>query len=315
MIPNVSIITPTYNRSHLLPRIWNSLSTQTEQNFQWIVVDDGSTDNTREVIDGFNDVRINYIYQNNTGVNGARNRGAKEIAAEFVIFLDSDDEFFDIRTLEDMLCEIKATHPEIARVSFTCVDEHGQKVSYLEADRMEADYIDHVCEQKFWGEFFSITRCDALSISSYPPYNGFEVLRHWRIAKQRPTLLINRPARIYHHQGDNLTSARSSLLRAASMAKASAEFIEDHRIAWLKHCPSQLGKYSFYQAMYIALSDKRLWLLLPSMWHAWRYGSWSIRRKAMLLLPVCIFPLSLRQKLFLWRYDRRVHSKKKVSGS
>jgi glycosyltransferase involved in cell wall biosynthesis len=302
MMPNVSIITPTYNRAHLLPRAWNSLRSQTEQNFQWIIVDDGSSDNTRKVVDDFNDQRIKYVYQSNTGMHGARNRGEREIKAEFVIYLDSDDEFFDAGSLEDMLHEIKATRPEIAWVSFTCVDEYGQKVPYLEVDRMEAGYIDHVCEQKFQGEFFSILRSDSLSISSWPSYNGFSCLRHWRIAKQRPTLLINRPTRIYHQQGDNLSTASSALPRATSLAKAAAELIDEHKLAWLSHCPCQLGKYSFYLAMYLALSGS-MHLVLPSLFQALRYGKWNIRRKALFLFIACMLPLKLRQKLFLQKYN------------
>jgi hypothetical protein len=208
-----------------------------------------------------------------------------------------------------MLREIRAARPEIAWVSFTCVDEHGQKVPHLETDRMEADYIDHVCEQKFWGEFLYIQRSEVLTISSYPPYNGTESLRHWRIARQRPTLLINRPTRIYHQQGDNLSTALSALSRAESMAKSLIELIEEHKLTWLNHCPSQLGKYSFYLAMYLALSGSSF-LVLPNLFPALRYGKWDIRRKTIFLFLICLFPLKLRQKLFLWRDDWRNRLKK-----
>jgi len=305
MIPNVSIITPTYNRAHTLPRVWNSLRNQTEQNFQWIVVDDGSTDNTKEVISGFNDLRIVYVYQENMGCNGARNRGEREIKAKFVVYLDSDDEFFDAGSLTDMLHEIRATRPEIAWVSFTCVDEFGQKVPHLEVERMEADYIDHVCEQKFWGEFFDIYRRDALSISGWPPYRGSLALRHWRIAKKRSTLIINRPARIYYrHGGDNLSTASSTLSRAASMAEATTELIEEHKSAWLSHCPCQLGKYNFCMAMYLVLSGSS-YLALLGMRYALRYGGWDIRRKTIVLFFASLFPLRMRQKLFLWHQNWR----------
>jgi len=301
MIPNVSIITPAYNRAHTLPRVWNSLCSQTEQNFQWIVVDDGSTDNTKEVISGFNDPRIVYVYQDNAGCNGARNRGDQEIKAEFVVYLDSDDEFFNTGSLTDMLHAIRATRPEIAWVSFTCVDEHGQKVSHLEVDQMEANYLDHVCRQKFWGELFNIYRSDVRAISSWPSYRGFQSLRHLRIARQRPTLMINRPARIYYRQhGDNLSSASATLSRAASMVEATTECIEEHKSAWLNHCPSQFGKYSFHKSVYLALSGP-IYLALPSLFHALRYGKWDIRRKVVFLFLAGIVPLSLRKKLFLWR--------------
>ena len=71
MAPTVSIVTPTYNRAHLLPRAWASIARQTETRLEWIVVDDGSTDNTRQVVLAFNDPRIHYIYQHNQGENEA----------------------------------------------------------------------------------------------------------------------------------------------------------------------------------------------------------------------------------------------------
>jgi hypothetical protein len=116
--------------------------------------------------------------------------------------------------------------------------------------------------------------------------------------------MINRPARIYHHQGDNLTSASSALSRATSMAKATSQLIEEHKQAWLNHCPCQLGKYNFYLGMYLALSGS-MRLVLPSLFQAFRYGKWIIRRKTLLLFLACMLPLKLRQKLFLWQHGWR----------
>ena len=216
----VSVITPTYNRAHLLPRVWASLLKQTEQRFQWIIIDDGSTDSSREVIQGFNDPRVIYIWQENQGVNSARNRGEEEVQADFVIFLDSDDELLNETTLDEMLTEIQVTRPEIACVSFTVKDSKGDGAFFYipeERERFEANYLDHVCEQ-ISGEFFPIYRRDALSISRWPPLNGMEVLRVWRIALKRPVLIVNRPARIYHSKGcDSLTNIDSVINRAGDM--------------------------------------------------------------------------------------------------
>ena len=63
MNPFVSVITPTYNRAHLLPHVSASLLKQTEERFHWIIVDDGSTDSTREVVQEFNDPHITYVRQ------------------------------------------------------------------------------------------------------------------------------------------------------------------------------------------------------------------------------------------------------------
>ncbi|MBO9480321.1 glycosyltransferase family 2 protein [Salinisphaera sp. G21_0] len=302
MKPAVSIITPTYNRGHLLPRVWQSLRQQTESHFQWIIVDDGSTDDTRQVVEDFADPRITYIWQNNTGVNGARNRGDKEIQADYVIYLDSDDELFRESTLQEMLTEIQGTRPDIAWVAFTVVDSEGKAHLYhLPADRLETHYLDHVCEQKLRGEFFAIYRRDATELAAWPPYNGLEALRHWRILKHRSALLINRPARIYHTQsGDNLTGAHAGIRRAASMAAATEELITDHQSVWLQHCPCQLGKYRFYKAMYLALSTTGF-RAIPDVFLAIWYGDARMKSKTVLLLMVLFLPIKARQWLFLKR--------------
>ena len=66
----ITIFTPTYNREKLLPRLYNSLVEQENNNFIWLVVDDGSNDNTKELITSFikeNKIKIEYIYQSNAG--------------------------------------------------------------------------------------------------------------------------------------------------------------------------------------------------------------------------------------------------------
>ncbi len=93
--PIVSVIIPTYNRAHLIGRAIQSVLNQTYQDFELIVVDDGSTDNTEEIVKDFQnkDERIKYIYQNNQGASGARNTGIKNAKGKYIAFLDSDDEW------------------------------------------------------------------------------------------------------------------------------------------------------------------------------------------------------------------------------
>ena len=92
----VSVIIPTYNRAHFLPRAIKSVLNQTFQDFELIIVDDGSTDNTKEVVENFQkqDSRIKYIWQENSGGPAKpKNTGIKNSKGEFLAFLDSDDEW------------------------------------------------------------------------------------------------------------------------------------------------------------------------------------------------------------------------------
>lgn len=90
----VTVFTPTYNRANLLVNAYESLKKQTCKDFEWLIVDDGSIDNTREVVDGFikeNIVDIKYIHQENRGQYFAHNTAAEYADSQFFTFLDSDD--------------------------------------------------------------------------------------------------------------------------------------------------------------------------------------------------------------------------------
>ena len=91
----ITVFTPTYNRGYNLLNIYNSLLLQTYKNFEWIIVDDGSTDSTQEQIANFkkdNIISITYLWQKNKGKHFAINRGVHEAKGELFFILDSDDE-------------------------------------------------------------------------------------------------------------------------------------------------------------------------------------------------------------------------------
>lgn len=96
--PLVTVIIPSYNMAHLLPQAVESVRTQTHRNFQILIIDDGSTDNTAEVARQWNDARIVYTRQENAGLSAARNTGLAEARGEFICFLDADDLFLPRKT-------------------------------------------------------------------------------------------------------------------------------------------------------------------------------------------------------------------------
>ena len=92
--PIFSVILPTYNRAHLLGRAIHSVLAQTYQDFELIIIDDASSDNTQEVVEAFQDNRIVYIQRDHNGGSSAtRNTGICRARGKYVSFLDDDDEF------------------------------------------------------------------------------------------------------------------------------------------------------------------------------------------------------------------------------
>lgn len=91
-MPSVSVIIPTYNRASILPRAIDSVLSQTFEDFELLVVDDGSNDRTLTVLDSYDDERLRVItHGTNKGANVARNTGIEHANGEFIAFLDSDD--------------------------------------------------------------------------------------------------------------------------------------------------------------------------------------------------------------------------------
>ena len=90
MISQISVIIPTYNRARLLVEAIDSVLSQPMSGVEVIVVDDGSTDDTQEVVARYG-AAVRHIRQNNAGVSAARNRGVREAHGDAVLFLDSDD--------------------------------------------------------------------------------------------------------------------------------------------------------------------------------------------------------------------------------
>lgn len=90
-----SIIIPTYNRAGFLNRPISSVLNQTYTNWELIIIDDGSTDNTKNIVDRYSDPRIHYIYQDNQERSAARNNGIIKAKGEYICFLDSDDYYLE----------------------------------------------------------------------------------------------------------------------------------------------------------------------------------------------------------------------------
>ncbi|HEX9018010.1 MAG TPA: glycosyltransferase [Anaerolineaceae bacterium] len=113
--PLISVIIPAYNQAAYLREAVDSVLAQTCGDFELVVVDDGSTDETPQVLDGYHDPRVRVVRQPNAGLSAARNTGIRESSAPLVTLLDSDDFFFPEKLA--LLSDYIASHPEIGMVS------------------------------------------------------------------------------------------------------------------------------------------------------------------------------------------------------
>lgn len=125
-----SVVIPLFNKEPHIQRTINSVLAQKVQDFEIIIVDDGSTDNSAEVVKNFKDQRIRLIKQKNAGVSAARNNGIKEAKADLIAFLDADDEW-EPSFLETVL-RLRYKYPEAGAyaTAFETYYENGKKIKY-----------------------------------------------------------------------------------------------------------------------------------------------------------------------------------------
>jgi glycosyltransferase involved in cell wall biosynthesis len=104
-MPTVSVIIPTYNRANYICEAIDSILAQTYADYEIIVVDDGSTDGTRQALQRWiDDGTICYYYQENRGESAARNHGIRKARGQYIAFLDSDDLFLPTKFEKQVAC-------------------------------------------------------------------------------------------------------------------------------------------------------------------------------------------------------------------
>ncbi|MFX0555080.1 glycosyltransferase family A protein [Lactiplantibacillus plantarum] len=166
----VTIITPTYNRSTTLERCWQSLQKQNNKNFQWLVIDDGSTDETQELMAVLKkqtiDFEISYQIKPNGGKHTALNFAHPYIKGEVVLILDSDD-FLTTDAINTVLQEWKKIEdkPEIGGITFMKSSDGITALAKMPEESILSDHIHFRINQHINGDC-----CETLRASIFKEY-------------------------------------------------------------------------------------------------------------------------------------------------
>lgn len=128
-LPKVSVIIPTYNRQDFILEAINSVLSQDFLDFELIIVDDGSTDETSSRIATIQDPRLSYILQDNQGRSHARNRALEVARGQYIAFLDSDDAYLSDKL--DIQVSYMDANPSVGMIytSARCIDENGHELT------------------------------------------------------------------------------------------------------------------------------------------------------------------------------------------
>lgn len=141
-----TIFTPTYNRAHLLPKVYESLCTQASKDFEWLVIDDGSTDNTEEVIGAFKEdgkIVIRYIKQSNGGKHRAFNKAIEEADSDWFVCVDSDDPLVpDAISNMDKAIALISDNKDVAGIVGVCITPSGEPMGNVPGGILFSDTIE-----------------------------------------------------------------------------------------------------------------------------------------------------------------------------
>ncbi len=240
--PFITILTPTYNRASLLPRLFDSLLRQTNKDFEWIVVDDGSTDDTREVVANLKEkcggaFPMGYVYKANGGKHMAINIGAERARGELLFIADSDDLLTDdaLETVENSWHDISddKSFAGIAGLDITMdtceVIGSGLPQEHIDCNAIDIRYRHHVT-----GDMKEVFRTEVLREFPFPEFTGErfcpEQLVWFRMARRYRLRYINKPIYIADYQPDGITAG----ITRARMRNPSASMLT---YAELTECP------------------------------------------------------------------------------
>ena len=142
--PEYSIITTTYNRAPIISKTILSVLRQTFKDFEYIIIDDGSTDNTEDVVKSFNDPRISYFKIKNSERGYARNFGIKKASGKYLTILDSDDYYFD-NALE-IAQEFKALNNNPVYFANGYQEENSKGEILYKVTYPKSNFIENMCK-------------------------------------------------------------------------------------------------------------------------------------------------------------------------
>lgn len=240
--PFITILTPTYNRASLLPRLFDSLLRQTYKDFEWIVVDDGSTDDTREVVANLKEkcggaFPMGYVYKANGGKHMAINIGAERARGELLFIADSDDLLTDdaLETVANSWHDISddKSFAGIAGLDIT-MDTREVIGSGLPQEHIDCNAIDIRYRHHVTGDMKEVFRTEVLREFPFPEFAGErfcpEQLVWFRMARRYRLRYINKPIYIADYQPDGITAG----ITRARMRNPSASMLT---YAELTECP------------------------------------------------------------------------------
>jgi glycosyltransferase involved in cell wall biosynthesis len=275
--PLFTVFTPTFNRATTLSRVYDSLRQQSTDDFEWLIVDDGSSDATRSIVEGWQreaPFSIRYVHQANQGKHVAFNRGVREARGELFLPFDSDD-----ACTPDAL-ERFAWHwrqiPEAERdrysaVTVLCRDQYGHPIGRrFPGDIVDSDSLDIRYRHGVTGEKWGFHRTEVLRQFPFPEelkrtYVPEDVV--WtKIARRYRTRYVNETLRIYYTEPGSMVRSGDPSRNARGGCLSSSLTLNEHT-DFFRFRPLEFGRaavlYSRF-SFHVGIGPSQQWAQLRS---------------------------------------------------
>ena len=239
--PMLTIFTPTFNRAYTLHKCYESLIRQTVKNFIWLIIDDGSTDNTRELVNKWineNRITIKYKYQENQGMHGAHNTAYELIDTELNTCIDSDDYMTDDAV--EKIVEFWKKNKRKDLAGFVALDsyEDGEIIGTKFPEGLkETTYFDIYHKYNVKGDKKFIYRSELTKNYQYPIFRGEKYVslayKYAKIDSEYKLALMNEVVCIvqYMEDGSSLNMIRQYRKNPRGFAFIRIENMKDSRLS------------------------------------------------------------------------------------
>jgi len=259
----VSIIMPAYNRAWSIRRALDSVLAQSYPHFEVVITDDGSTDNTREVVASYQDERIRYLkFDHNRGVVAARNNSILAARGEWILFFDSDDELWPdcLQTFLDVATKVENKNYGIFFANIIDSQTGETKVNPFWRKKLSQNpvisYSDFLCN-KSTGDFFPFLKRELFDTVPYVTKSRRNLHNFWhKMFRISDVIYVDKDVALCHTEGnDRITRnrAKDAPLWIEGIEEYLATFGEDI----LASCPKQIAFHLKSLALYRYLAGER----------------------------------------------------------
>ncbi len=252
----LTVFTPAYNRAYTLHRCYESLLRQTSKEFVWVVIDDGSTDNTRELVKSWideNKVEIRYYYQENLGMHGAHNKAYEVIDTELNVCIDSDDYMTDdaVEIINKYWRENRSE--ELAGFGALNLFENREVIGTKFPETLKSSkYFDIYKLHKVKGDKKFIYRTELIKQNPYPIFEGEKYVgldyKYMKLDENYKLGLINKAVCIVEYLQDG------SSLNMFRQYKNNPKGFAFYRVENMKNPKGDL-KYRFKESIHYVASS------------------------------------------------------------